>query len=504
MGNYCIIMEKNGVLTISNFEKGMADSAYAGFSNIANCEVFDTPGIVKITNNTTPRYTTTLTDLPIAYVEDSYGNNYMMTYDAKVYKNGVFIRDLGNIGWDLAIYGDYLIATSSSGGVGQLNAYGPLNSAGATFFTGIGSALDGSYYLKMTSFKNSTIYITNGTSIAWLSSLPTAAVAVAPTPTINTSLIQLPSGEAGTTISAIGTYMIIGTQASNGSWFNGTNGTIANLYLFDGIGVDNSVNSLVGSLNEASIQSMISYGNKMYVMAGIRGNLYVTNTASFTKIKRIPWNQNKLFGATVRIYPNAMSININGNILIGTSTLGSAYGSDPSPVQHGVYEVNTTISGYPTVFKQQISTGNVGQTQPLYIGFVFAGNGITYIGWQDGSTYGFDTTDFRLYTSNKATLETQLFYIASRLQRKTFQNIEFKLGKPLTTGQEITISYRKNLTDSYTLLKTYTYTNLGAVISHNDKATLDEIELLQIKIQLTQPITATFGNNIELMNITIW
>lgn len=489
-------MYEKGLLTIGNWTKGMADSAYQGFSNISCCEIFDTPGVVKIANRTLSKISISLTGTPIAYVEDSFGNYYFLTSDGKLYKNQTLITSGLTNPWDLIIYNDYLLIRYDT----ILAAYGPISSGGASFLGTVvnGTGFNGSYYGKMTGFKNSTVYITNGTSIAWISALSTAAVGVAPTATVDLALIELPDGEAATTIAPIGTYMIIGTQASNGSWFNGVNGNVANLYLFDGVGTDNSPNSLVGSLNEACIQSMLSIGNALYVMAGIRGNLYKTNTASFIKIKRIPYNQRNAFGNTTRVYPNAMSVNVSGNLLIGTSTLEDAFtGND---TRHGVWEVSLS-EGYPTVFKQQVSTGNVGQTNPLTVGVIFSGKQTTIIGYKDGSSYGLDTTDQTPYPTG-ATIETKLVLIASRVERKTFKQLEYLLGKLLVTGQSITLSYRKNLTDSYTAWKSFTFSDLGAVISHNTNAALDEIEILQIKIELAQTASAT--KNIELMRLIAW
>lgn len=493
-------MYKDNVLTIADWTKGMADSAYTGFSTVANMEVFETPGVLKITNRTLSKITTSLTGMPIAYVEDKYGNYYFLTSDGKCYKNdGTVLQSSLANPWDLVVYNDYLIVSNST----VLNAYGPLSSGGAQWFGNWKTGLNGSYYGKLLPARDGNLYIGNGEYVAKVSAFVAGAVGVAPTATFSTGAMLLPNDNAVTTMVEIGAYALIGTQALNGSWSTGTSGNVANLYLWDKS--DTKPISLVGSLNESAIQSMISIGNRAYFIAGTRGNLYVTDTTSFAKARRIPWNQNRLFGATMRCYPNAMSVNIQGNLLIGTSTLADAYGSTASAVRHGVYEVALS-KDYPTVFKQQISTGNYGQTQNLKIGFVFGGTGTTIIGWQDGSAYGMDTTDFQLYANSVATAETQLFYIATRLNRKTFQHLEFLLGKPLTVGQEITLSYRKNLTDSYTAWKSYTYTNLGSVISHTDKAALDEIELLQIKIQLTQPATAEslFGTNIELFKLTIW
>lgn len=495
-------MDKNGILAIDKWGTGMADSAYTGFSNISNCEIFEVPGIVKIANRTVQVSTPTLTGIPIAEVTDPLGNTYFLTSDAKVYKNNVLMTDFGAQGWDLCLYGDYIIASYTTGSpvAGELAIYGPISSGSAQWFKAWMTGLSGSYYLKLLPARDGNLYITNGATMAKVSSFIATAPTVTPTATFSTNVMQLPTNNAGVTQVEVGTYILVGTQALNGAFSQRTGGNIANLYLWDKS--DTKPTTLAGSVNEAAIQAMISTNNRVYFVAGIRGNLYMTDTTSFIKIKRIPWNQNRTFGSTNSVYPNAMSMNIQGNILVGTSTGADAFPGSTS--RQGVYEINISEKGYPTVFKQQISTGNIGQAQPLYIGLITAGTGITTIGWQDGSNYGLDTVDDRQYTNSVATIESPIYFIANRLKTHVFEQVEFLLGKPLIIGQEITLSYRKDLNADYTSWKNYTFANLGAVISHNDKASLNDIQIIQFKIQLTQPINTIVGSNLEFMKLTVW
>lgn len=494
-------MYKDGVITIGEWPKGMGDSAYNGNYSIVNCEVFDTPGVLKVGSKTELYNTATLTGVPIAYCSDQYGNTFYMTSDAKVYINNAYSNDLGTFGWDLCIYNDYLIASRAGG----LDCYGPLSSSPQWFsgWKSIGTdavALSSSYYLKLIPARDGNLYITNGAYMAKISGFSGGTPTVAPTATLVGGSMSLPANNAGVSAVEIGSYMLIGTQALNGSWFNATNSNVANLYLWDK--ADTKPISLTGALNEQSIQSMVSYGNRVYIMAGTRGNLYMTDTASFTKVKRLPWNQNKLFSSTMRVYPNAMTLNQQGNLLVGTATLQDSFNpSDPNPVKHGVYEIALSDK-YPVIFKNTISTGNKGQSNVLKIGFLATNGDETIIGWQDGSTYGVDKTNQILYTS--ASFESELYQIAPRTKRKSFSNLEFLLGKPLLTGQSIVVYFRKNLTDSYTTIGTFSYSTLGGVISHNTSALIKDTQLVQVKIDITIPLNSYPYSNLELINLSIW
>lgn len=490
-------MYEKGILTISDWTKGMGDSAYTGFANISNCEVFDTPGIVKMAFEALNAGPSSMNNTPVAQVRDAYGSIFVLSFDGKVYKNGTLSTSLGGTGYDLCLYNDYLIVSTYTGVEGRLHAYGPLNNAPQWFTswkTGFNTGKN--YYMKLIPAKDGNLYITSGDSMGKISGFSGGTPAVAPTATSNTSAMLLPANNAAVTAVEIGAYMLIGTQGLTGSWSSRNNSNIANLYLWDKS--DTKPTSLTGSLNETSIQSIISYGNRAYIMAGNKGNLYLTDTTSFQKIKRIPWKQNSRGDSLMMSYPNAICFNSLGNLLVGTST--QTFGSD---AQHGVWEVS--LSGnYPIVFKHKVSSGDIGVSTPLYIGFIAQALESTFIGWDNGTTYAVDYVYPNSFGSSVATIESQLFQIAPRVNRKTFKNLEFALGKPLITGQEITLSYRKNLTENYTPWKSYTFASLGSVISQTEGATLQDVELLQVKIELSQPGLVANDGNIELIKVTIW
>ena len=493
-------MYKDGILTISDWTKGMGDSAYTGFANISNCEVFDTPGIAKMAYSAINAGSTSMTDIPVAQVRDSYGSIFVLSFDGKVYKNGTLSTTIGGTGYDLCIYNDYLIVSTYTTGIGKLHAYGPLNNAPQWFTnwqTGFNTGKN--YYMKLIPAKDGNLYITSADSIGKISNFSGGIPAVTPTAISNTSVMLLPTNNACVTAVEVGSYMLIGTQGLTGSWSSRNNSSVANLYLWDK--ADTKPTSLTGSLNENSIQSMISYGNRVYIVAGNKGNLYVTDTTTFQKIKRIPWKQQETRSdLLMQAYPNAICFNELGNLLIGTST--QSFGSNASTYQHGVWEISLS-NNYPTVFKHKVSNGSLGQSTPLYIGFLTQSLGSIFIGWSDGSTYAVDYIYPNSFGSSVSVIESQMLQVGSRLNRKIFQNIEFTLGKPLADTQTITISYRKNLTENYTQIGTFSYSTLGSVISHNTKALIDEAEILQIKIQLSQPSATQIGN-IELLKVTIW
>ena len=119
-------MDKNEVITISDWQKGQVNHPIYGFGLLQNIDVFENKGIAKLRPRTTNVFSPT--QLPIAEVYDTYGNTYTMTGETGqgiVYKNGVAITSSLSNTKDIKIYKDYLFIRHSD----SLSMYGPLNNS---------------------------------------------------------------------------------------------------------------------------------------------------------------------------------------------------------------------------------------------------------------------------------------------------------------------------------------------------------------------------------------
>lgn len=511
-------MYKDGVLTISDFGKGAANSPIEGFGHMEGVEIFDTPGVVKIANAVSgigPSFT----GLCVSTVKDIYGNYYFLTNDGKLYVNfsGTPIQTgLGTV-YDMVIAKDFLFVRHST----VISIYGPLAgpavwygnwSSNGSYLSGTPGGFSASNYGKMVvagdpDTLTDSIFLANGNRVVKLKSLTTGTPLVA---TYDAGL-ALPDGRYATTLVSMGDKIFVGAGGGS-TWATRNNYKVADIYPWDKVSAD--AYSLPVRLNESGIQAMITDNNKLYVVAGTNGNIYVTDSTNYLKLRRLPWVQSKGFNQSMQVYPNAIAFNNAGNLLIGTSTLQDSYSTDTSHQSfHGIYEVNVNALGYPTVLKHTAgsSGGLTGATTALTIGSIFSGSDDSIIfGWQSGSTYGINLTNFYCLTGY---IESPLIIVGSRIAQKTFQQIEFNLVHPLkpdaffpTTadGQTISIYYRETLDASYSLIGTYTYKNLGSVIGFNDKAKMADLQQVQIKIVLTQPISSLATDNINLLNVRIW
>jgi hypothetical protein len=488
-------MKKDDTLIIQDWDKGQAESNLVGFQTMKCVEVFDTAGVVKIANRSLAKLSTPPTALPVFYVEDTLGNYYYGLSSGKVYKNdGTLIQDVAETVWDAVVYKDYLLVTHGT----FVSAYGPLSGAPA-WNDEWKSGLTSGTYSKILVGQDDIIYIANGNSVATITSFTAGSP---PTATLTLVALDLPEGVYIVTFAELGKFLMIGTCGAS-TWATRNNYKKASIYLWDR--VSTSFNLPI-QINENSIQQMFSDNNKLYVVAGIKGNLYVTDSTNYYLLKKLSWNADRPPSAFCQFYPNAIGMNNNGNLLIGSSTYADPYAGGDTASKHGIYEVELKSGQYNSVLKTIPNNGDTGASSALYIGCINSGaNDTTVFGWQSGSTYGLDTTDTTVYTSYTAVIESSLYQVGTRLNRHSpYQNLEFTLQKPLITGQAIRISYRVNGASSYTTIGTFDYATLGGVISHNTKALIDDAETLQIKIELTQPTSATVGQNINLMNIKIW
>ena len=313
--------------------------------------------------------------------------------------------------------------------------------------------------------------------------------------------MDLPEATYIVTMAELGKYLMIGTGGGP-TWATRNTYKKAAIYLWDR--VSTSFNLPI-QINENSVQQMFSDNNKLYVVAGIKGNLYVTDSTNYYLLKKIPWNADRPSSAFCQMYPNAIGMNNNGNLLIGTSTYTDPYLGDDNASKHGIYEIELKSGAYGTVLKTIPSSGTSGASVALSIGCINPGaDDTTVFGWQSGTSYGLDTTDNVKYVG-VAEIESPMFQVGTRLNRKSpYQNLEFTLLRPLVTGQEIKVYSRQNADSAYTLKATFDYVTLGSVISTNVKFPVDDAENLQIKITLTQPTSSSVGQNINLVNIKVW
>lgn len=476
-------MYKDGILKISDWYKGMTKHPIFGFGLIQNAEVFENKGIISLRKGL--QDASRLSDaLPIAEIVDQYGNVYhatSVTGTGLFYKNNEQISTgtLGTI-YDIKIYKNYVWIRYETGGTSRLGAYGPLNSS-PQFFGSISTGFTTGVWGQLVVGQDDYLYSTNGNYIARIHVDTSGTIGVAPTIAgANTSLtaLDLKDGEVATTLCEYGTKLMIGTQSGKVYPWNRQSGTLGNPGLAD----------LPVDFNENGIWQLYSHANKLYVTAGRNGNIYLSDGTNFRKVAQIPFNEMFDNGSGmqrtspfVSYYPNAITVPEKGTLLIGNVSTNTV-------AECGVWEILDTGE---VCLAYTLSTGKT-SSNSIGIGFlrVNKSDNALSVGWYNGSQNGIDRD-----TTNSTTyyIESPLFRVGTYNNKKTFEHIEFTLTNLMITGKTLTLSYRKNTTDDYTTIGTWTYNSLGSVSSFEDIAGIPDCEFIQLKIE----------GNVELIDVTL-
>lgn len=493
-------------LNADDFLKGQAISPYMGNASVSNMEVFDIPGILKPQYATTPLYTLNQAGVPLCSVNDQYGNNYVGTdvvpsgTTSNLFVNGVLLSNLSGPIYDMKIAYDYLFLSVGS----NLAVYGPLGATTKFFFPTWQSGLATGYYkpIVVTSANSNAanIYVGNGNNISRVTNFtPNANPAIAPASTWDLIAQGLPYGESVRSMCEYSNMLAIGTQKGSGFFDFGYG--VGNIYFWD----KNAVGLVQPQrLGESGVHQLYTVGNILYAHAGVHGNVYQTNTVSSQLYQII--NFNDFDTSTTLPYPNAIN-KVGNEILIGTSTGTDSFPGSMS--QHGVY----SFLGKSQVFRNQISTNNIGTSQSLKIGFIQSfDSGVNkniYIGWQDGLQSGVDQLSSNVYNNYQSSFESQLYKVGTRLAGHEFRTLEITTARPLITGQRIRVSFRNALNGTYQVISTFdvvnnlTTTSNGQVTQYIDKVGIPKCQLLQLKIEMAQDNTVLFGNVPELMELIL-
>lgn len=207
------------------------------------------------------------------------------------------------------------------------------------------------------------------------------------------------------------------------------------------------------------IYGLINILNNLYVTAGTKGNIYVSNGDSAQLLSKLPdyvlgtidpiWQWGGLMGHRSKLWVQALGQSSNG-----TNILGGIFSLLISPGLLG-----EQASGL--VMEAQNSYGLTPTSGALQNGLLIdnerwsSGIDSYYSAWSNGATVGgIDYNDNTLWQNFEPIIETDIIPIGSILDKKTFGEIQFKLDRPMTSGDQISIYSRTSLTDNYTLIKT--------------------------------------------------
>lgn len=253
-----------------------------------------------------------------------------------------------------------------------------------------------------------------------------------------------------------------------------------------------------------TISSIVNLLNNIYIFAGQKGSIYISTGFSAQLFIKLPdfiagtidpvWIWGGIMVHRSKLFFQALAKNTSGtNLLAG---IFSIIASKP--------QLNEEASGL--VMENQNSYGLTPSAGALGNGVLIDnspsanGNDSYYSAWSNGATTGgIDFNDTSLWQNFEPTIETDIIPIGKILDKKTFGNMEFKLDRPMTSGDEIKLFWRPSLSDVYTQIGP-TFTNLQ--LSDYAPANISQAQWAQFKITLSG--AASGSSFIPIRELTLY
>lgn len=397
-----------------------------------------------------------------------------------------FKPTLGMAGQGLAIWKGYVFVARAA----RLDVY-----SGSTW-TNNWKTIDSDalWHPMFVSKNDSMLYGGAGKYVFSVEELTTFAPATAASFTFTSQALDLPPNYRIKCIEELGNNLMLGT-------WQGTN--VYDLRVADIFPWDRSASSFGQpiTLNDFGVHALLNTGNSLIVLAGIDGQVYLSDGVGAVPVAQIPQSIADISGGKyLDFYPGAIC-NWKRKVYFGVSSGGTA----TSIAGMGVYSLTRTSKGNILVNEHLISTGSDGDGEIVKIGaLVPVTRDNLLIGWQDATAYGIDNITVGSYaTTYTGYFTSPLYRVGTSNHTRKFQEVEINLARPLRSNEGIKLSYRSDLTASFTDFLTWDYATYAGELSHTtilSKPTFDipASELLQIKVSLTGTTTTP-----DLISVTL-
>lgn len=278
--------------------------------------------------------------------------------------------------------------------------------------------------------------------------------------------LKLPSYDTATCLEELGKQLMIG-------------GTINYIYPWD-----RTSTSFTYPIKIADNYTfhLLTVNTNMYIFAGRRGRIYVTNSSQANLYAKIP---DHISGIEPIFEWKNCCYNKN-QIYFGVSAKDNAQNAITNYV--GLWAIDITTNALRVVNLQSNVLGTV--TAVYAYNSVVSGFGLA-VAWTDYTTspdtYGIDKSSEVPYDTYIASIETDLIPVGQFLKKATFSNLEIKLTKPLVSGEGVRVSARNAKDGTYVVVgETLTV----GTLSDAHLVNFDLSQWLQFKIELKSTATA--------------
>lgn len=267
------------------------------------------------------------------------------------------------------------------------------------------------------------------------------------------------------------------------------------------------------NIPENNVVNIITVNNMGYIFAGSKGNIYLTNGSTASPAISVPDYMAGIAGTQATYFEpyftwggaTYLRGRVYFSILDQTSTkVGNCGGIWSFVPTNNIYIGQDT--GLSLRIENQNSYGTYNGVAPVLL--VSQAQTATspqfWSGWYSSitsPTYGIDFTNTS--TSTVAVIETDLIPTGYLLgeQKKTFENIEYKLSTPLAVGESVSVAYRKTSTEAYTDMGSAVVESTASQSGYFP-ANFENTKWLQLKITLT-PLSNSSSTFVRLTEIII-
>lgn len=350
--------------------------------------------------------------------------------------------------------------------------------------------------------KDDTVYFSNGANVGSIVEKvgQTFDPSNSATYTYNNLALDLPALESITAICELGTSLMMGTITGR---------------IFPWDRISSSFNTPLET-GAGMINCMKDYQNLLYFSGGSYGRLYTTNGITVQEFLKLP--DEMLDAPYNNTYITAIT-KINNALLL---LVHQDQKSPTSVYSGGVYRCDIQTKAITLVAKPSGGYG-VSSTSNFFAHRCLAGidgdivlnqsaplQGNLVLNVQNNFIFGYDYAQFHDYTNTSqgyldfktltgqridgynAYIISALYPVGSFQVPRTFQTMQILLNKPLTTGQGVRVSTRKNRTDSFSNAVTFdTSSDLGiSNVASSGDINLEATQFIQTKIELTANTTA--------------
>ncbi len=264
--------------------------------------------------------------------------------------------------------------------------------------------------------------------------------------TLNTNALDLPQGESATWLEEQGIYLLV------------AGGSYNLIYPWDRLS-DSFELPLV--VPETSIKKLKNIGNVVYILAGNKGNIYITQGNYVTLFAKLPEH---VINNSATVQAGSMTwggISMrNGALLVGVGGLTTA--------NNGAWLI------YPDgrmIIDSQPSSGATNATA------LYADNEFYFMGYATGADY-ISTSRQSSYGS---VVQSGMIQVGTKTEKASYASLEVQTASAITGGN-IRIGYRTGTRDSFTTLSTFTTDTTNT--SFEDKEIgLTDIENAEFQIE---------------------